>query len=93
MEICEPGRRRLARERDIVGGVRLSAYLLLRVGPARDLHHHVQDGLLGIGVERDIVEGRDGLAVLLDVDAVLQGEGSTDLADAIAGGHGSWWGV
>ena len=64
------------------------AHLLLRVGPAGDLNDHVQDGLLGIGVERDVVEGRDGLAVLLDEDAVLQGKRSAHLADAVAGGHG-----
>ncbi len=34
------------------------------------------------------MKGRDGDAILLDVDAVLQGVGSTDLADAVLGRHG-----
>lgn len=64
------------------------AYLLLGVGPAGNLNNHVEDGLLGVGIERDIVEGRDGDAILLDVDAVLQGVGSADLADGVVGSHG-----
>lgn len=66
----------------------VEAYLLLGVGPAGNLNDHVEDGLLGIGIERDIVEGRDGDAILLDVDAVLQGVGSANLADAVLGSHG-----
>ena len=69
-------------------GTGVYSHLLLGVGPAGDLNDHVEDGLLGIGVERDIVEGRDGDAILLDVDAVLQGVGSADLADAVVGSHG-----
>lgn len=61
--------------------------LLLGVGPAGDLDDHVQDGLLLIGVEGDVVEGRDGLAILLDEDAVLQSVGSADGADGILGGR------
>lgn len=67
-----------------------STYLLLGVGPAGDLDDHVQDGLLLVGVERDVVEGRDGHAILLDVDAVLEGVRSADLArgeDARGVGH------
>ena len=33
------------------------------------------------------MERRDGLAILLDVDAVLEGVGSRNLADGIVGGH------
>ena len=62
------------------------AYLLLSVGPARDLNNHVQDVLLLIGVERDIVERRDGDAILLVVDTVLQRVGLANLADGV--GHG-----
>jgi hypothetical protein len=65
-------------------------YLLLGVGPAGDLDDHVQDGLLLVGVERDVVEGRDGHAILLDVDAVLKSVRSADLAggvDARGVGH------
>lgn len=61
-------------------GCRQNTHLLLSVGPAGDLDDHVQDGLLLVGVERNVVEGRDGDAILLDVDAVLEGVGSTDLA-------------
>lgn len=64
----------------------MRAYLLLSVGPARDLNNHVQDVLLLIGVERDIVERRDGDAILLVVDTVLQRVGLANLADGV--GHG-----
>lgn len=60
-------------------------YLLLGIGPARDLDNHVQDGLLLVGVEGNVVEGRDGLAILLNVDAVLQGVRSSDLAGGVHG--------
>ena len=63
--------------------------LLLGIGPARDLDDHVKDGLLGIGVERDVVEGRDGHTVLFDVHAVLERVGGGDLADAVGGRHGA----
>lgn len=33
------------------------------------------------------MEGRDGHAILLDVNAVLEGVGSTNLANAILRGH------
>lgn len=55
-------------------------YLLLRIGPPRDLDDHVEHRLLLIGVQRDVVEGRAGHAILLDVDAVLERVGSTNLA-------------
>jgi hypothetical protein len=58
-------------------------YLLLGVGPAGDLNDHVKDGLLLIGIERNVVEGRNGLTILLNVDAVLQGVGSADLANGV----------
>lgn len=64
------------------------AYLELAIGPAGDLDNHVEDGLLLVGVQGDVVEGGDGDAILLDVDAVLQGVGSGDLAQAVLGGHG-----
>jgi hypothetical protein len=59
--------------------------LLLRVGPTRNLHDHVQDRLLLVGVEGDVVEGRDGHAILLDVDAVLERVRSADFAGRIDG--------
>lgn len=64
------------------------AHLKLGIGPARNLNNHVEDGLLLVGVERNVVEGRDGNAILLDVDAVLQGVGSTNLAEGIGRCHG-----
>lgn len=67
---------------------RKGAHLKLGIGPARNLNNHVEDGLLLVGVERNVVEGRDGNAILLDVDAVLQGVGSTNLAEGIGRCHG-----
>lgn len=61
-------------------------YLLLGVGPAGDLNDHVEDGLLLVGIEGNVVEGRDGLAILLNVNTVLQGVGLADLSDGV--GHG-----
>lgn len=61
------------------------SYLLLSVGPAGDLNDHVQDGLLLIGVERNVVEGGDGNAILLNEHAVLESVRGTDLADGV--GH------
>lgn len=63
-------------------------HLHLRVGPAGHLNNHVEDGLLLVGVERDVVPWRDELAVLLDVDAVLEGVGSANLAGGVR--HGGW---
>jgi len=61
----------------------VSTHLHLGVGPARHLNNHVQDGLALVGVERDVVKGRDGLAILLDEDAVLEGVGSSDSACSV----------
>jgi hypothetical protein len=44
------------------------------VGPARDLDDHVQDALALVGEEGNIVEGRDDLAIVLDVYTVLYGQ-------------------
>lgn len=60
-------------------------YLLLSVGPAGDLNDHVQDTLLLIGIEGNVVEGRDGHAILLNVDPVLQRVGLGNLAHRV--GH------
>jgi len=61
--------------------------LLLGIGPARDLNNHVEHRLLGVGVEGDVMEGRDGHTVLLDVHAVLKGVGSSHLAEGVRGRH------
>jgi hypothetical protein len=66
-------------------------HLKLGIGPARNLNDHVQDRLFGIGKQGDIVEGRDGDAILFDVDAVLEGVGGSHLADAVLGSHDSVW--
>ena len=60
-----------------------STHLHLGVGPARYLNNHVQDGLTLVGIERDIVEWRDRLAILLSEDAVLEGVGSSDSACSV----------
>jgi len=46
--------------------------LLLRIRPSWDLNDHVQDRLLLVGIQGDIVKWRDGLAILLDVAAVVK---------------------
>jgi len=45
--------------------------LELGVGPAGHLDDHVEDALALVGEERNVVEGRDDRAILLDVDAML----------------------
>lgn len=63
------------------------AHLHLGIGPAGDLDDHVEDRLLLVGVQGDIVEGRDGDAILLDVYPVLEGVGRALLADLVLGRH------
>jgi hypothetical protein len=67
--------------------LRKKTYLKFSIGPARNLNNHVQDGLLLVGIEGDIVEGGDWNAILLDIDSVLEGVGSSDLADAVLRSH------
>lgn len=55
-------------------------YLLLGIGPAGDLDNHVQDCLLLVRVQRNVVEGRDGHAILLEVDTMLERVGRRDSA-------------
>lgn len=62
-------------------------YLLLGVGPAGDLNDHVQDGLLLVGIERDVVEGRDRLAILLDEDTVVECVGGANVASGVLRSH------
>lgn len=66
------------------GDALVRKYLELGVGPSRDLDDHVQNGLLRIGIERDVVEGRDGDTVFLEVHAVLQSVGRRHLASAVS---------
>lgn len=37
------------------------------------LDDHVEDGLLLVGVQRNVMEGGDWDTILLDVDSVLEG--------------------
>ena len=85
----------------MVGG---GTHLHLRIGPARHLDDHVEDGLLLVGIERDVVEGRDGDAIFLNEDAVLERVGGTDPARRVlarglggygchCGGGSGWSGV
>lgn len=62
------------------------SHLLLGIGPARNLNNHVEDGLLLIGKERNVVEWRDGFAIFLEVDAVLEGMRGGDSAHRVRGG-------
>jgi hypothetical protein len=43
----------------------------LGIGPAGNLDDHVENAIVPICKERDVMERRDDLAVLLDVDAVF----------------------
>lgn len=63
------------------------ADLKLAIGPSWDLNDHVQYGLLLVGIEGDVVEGRNRNSILLDIDAVLEGVRSSDFSDGEFGGH------
>ena len=43
----------------------------LSVGPSRDFDDHVEDAVTLIGEEWDVVERRDDLAIVFDVDAMF----------------------
>ena len=43
----------------------------LRIGPAGNFDDHVEDAIVPVCKERDVMERRDNLAVLLDVDAMF----------------------
>lgn len=64
-----------------------ATHLEFGIGPARNLNNHVEDGLLLVGIERNVVERRDGNAILLNVDAVLQGVLGSNLANRVLGSH------
>jgi hypothetical protein len=59
-------------------------HLHLRIAPAGDLDDHVENRLLLVGIQRDVVPCRDGLAVLLNEDAVLERVRRSDLADRVS---------
>lgn len=66
----------------------MGMYLHLGIGPPRDLHDHVQYGLLFICIEWNVVERRNNHSVFLDVDAVFGSIGSAVLSDGVLA-----WGV
>lgn len=53
--------------------------LHLRVAPAGDFNDHVEDAIALVGEKRDVVEGGDNLAILLDEDAMFWGRLDTRL--------------
>lgn len=57
------------------------SHLKFGIGPSWDLNDHVQHRLLFVGIQRHIVERRDGKAIFLDESTELQGIGSPNLAD------------
>ena len=64
-----------------------STHLHLGIGPAGYLNDHVQDRVLLVGIEGDVVEGRDRHAILLDEDAVLERVCGANLAGCVYGSH------
>ena len=65
----------------------MSRYLHLGISPPRDLDYHIQHRLLVIGIEWNVVERGDHNSILLNVDAVLQGIGSTNLPCGVGTGR------
>ena len=60
--------------------------LKFAIGPPWDLNNHVQNGLLLIGIERDIMEWRHGVSILFNVDTVLKRIGWSNLPYGIGTG-------
>lgn len=58
-------------------------HLHFGISPPMDLNYHVQHSLLVIGIKRNVVERGYHDAILLNLDAVLQGIRSTNLPDSI----------
>ena len=56
------------------------SYLKLCIGPSGNLDDHVEDCLLLIGIERDVVEWRDGHAILLNIASIVEGVLGSNLA-------------
>lgn len=68
--------------------LREGTHFELSIGPSRDLDNHVEDSLVLIGKQGDVVEERDGDAILLNVYSVLESVGSSHLADRVRRSHG-----
>lgn len=65
------------------GGGKDETHLLLRIGPPRYLHDHVEHSLLLVCVKRDIVEGTQWHTIFLDIDSVLKSMGRANLSGSI----------
>ena len=65
----------------------IETHLHLGIGPSWNLDDHVQDSLLFVGVQGDVVEWGDWNSIFLEVDAMLQSVGSSDLASGVLGSH------
>lgn len=48
-----------------------SGNLHLGVGPARNLYDHVEDAIVLISKERNVMEGGNDRAILLDINAMI----------------------
>ena len=48
--------------------------LHLGVGPTRNLDNHVQDALVGVGEQRNVMEGRYDSSILFDEDTMVCGK-------------------
>lgn len=55
----------------------------LGVGPSWNLHNHVENGLLLVGIQWDVMERRNNLSIFLNEDLVVQSVGGTDLAGGV----------
>jgi len=58
--------------------------LKLGLCPSRDLNNHVEHRLLGVGIERDIMESGARLTVFLNVGSVLKSVGLANFPNAEA---------
>src|SRR5258706_502169 len=59
------------------------AHLKLAIGPSGDLNYHVQDSLLLIGIQRNVVEGRDWNSILLNGNDNMQKDGLIEKRQSI----------
>ena len=64
----------------------MMTYLHFGISPAWNLHNHVKNGLLLIGVQGDVMKGRQWDTILFNVDAMLQCVGGPILSDRVPGG-------
>ena len=65
---------------------RMVTHLHLGISPSWNLHDHVENSLLLIGIQRDIMKWGQRCSILFDVDAVLKCVGCPILSDRVSGG-------